>query len=348
MASTRTKAPGRDRARVGRAPDHGPTHRRASDGRQGPQASRLARSVLVRRLDQLFADADVELARSRRGARHAARALGIDDLEGALELDSPVLVRPTSENRKLSPVDLVDVGGDRPRPAARAPYCSSTYVPIAQTCPSSCPFKGHGCMAESGYSGRPVRRLEANARGLSSREISRHEAAAIDRLFVGGVPRDGGRDGRGARDLRLHVSGDVTTVGGLRDLVAAVERWKSRGGGSCWTFTHAWRSLDGASWGPIAVLASIEEPAHAELARARGYAPAITVRSFPSSRAFDAGGTTWIPCPAETSDRTCVECRLCLDHVDRLRESGRGIAFAVHGPGVEAARRRLPVIGAVT
>lgn len=302
-------------------------------------------------LDRLFEDAERELARGRRSARALAttvRAMGAqvddDELGGIAEHASPVLVRATAENRKLAPVDLVDVGGQRLRPVARGPYVSATYLPVEQTCPSSCAFKGHGCMAQSGYTGRPVRRLEQLAAGLGSREISRLEARAIDALFVRGVPRDGGRDGRRPRDLRLHVSGDVTTRGGLRDLVGAVERWRSRGGGSCWTFTHAWRELDGASWGPISVLASIEEPRDAEEARARGYTPAITVRDFPSRRAFSIGGTTWLPCPAETGRATCVECRLCLDRGEWLREGGKGIAFAVHGMQAGAARRRLPVL----
>src|SRR4051812_33324837 len=52
-----------------------------------------------------------------------------------------------SANRKLSPVDLVDVGGARPRPIPRAPFVSSTYVSIQSTCPDSCAFKRSGCFA---------------------------------------------------------------------------------------------------------------------------------------------------------------------------------------------------------
>lgn len=307
------------------------------------------------RSDRLHA----EVERLLRRGRSAVRAIGVDvegmgaDLGLGVELDArepergePVLVRETSENRKLSPVVMDDVGMARRRPRAVGSYCSSTFAPVRQTCPP-CPFKGNGCMAESGYTGRPNRRIEVNAAGLSSAEVSRREAEAIDRrLHPRGVPRDGGRDGRSGRDLRLHVSGDVTTRSGLRGLAAAVSRWKGRGGGAAWTFTHAWRSLPGEEWGPISVLASIEETADADLARARGYAPAITVREFPVPRAFrlEGSSTTWIPCPAELGKTTCVECRLCLDRTDWLRETGRGIAFAVHGQSAERARRRLPVV----
>lgn len=313
---------------------------------------------MKRSTDDLFAEAAKVLDAGRRGARRthadviaAAGTLGLsaDDLVDDTLVDAiakrpvPALIITKSANRKLAPVALVDVGGDRPRPIPQGPYCDATYLPVRQTCPSSCPFRGHGCMAESGYTGRAVRRLESLAAGMSAREVARAEANEIDRLHRNGVPRDGGRDGKSPRDLRLHVSGDVATAGGLRDLVSVLESWKLRGGGSCWTFTHWWRELPDR-WGPISVLASIEDPADAELARARGYAPALTVRSFPSRKAFAAGGTTWIPCPAETSDTTCIECRLCLEQTDRLRDTNRGIAFAAHGPGDGAAKRRLPVI----
>lgn len=308
--------------------------------------------------DVLFDEASRLLTKGRRSLRALGvevealgETLGLDfELEGPEEVESleVVLVRETSENRKLAPVVMDDVGMARKRPRAVGPFCSSTFVPVANTCPP-CPFKGNGCMAESGYTGRPNRRIEANARGLTSVEVTRREAEALDRrLFPAGVPRDGGRDGKSPRDLRLHVSGDVTTRVGLDLLVAAVWRWKARGGGACWTFTHAWRDLPGERWGSISILASLEDPKDSELARARGYTPAITVRSFPAPRSFRLAGssTTWIPCPAELGKTTCVECRLCLDRTEWMRETDRGIAFAVHGQSAERARRRLPVVRA--
>lgn len=329
----------------------------------GPGTAVLTRASEHERLDALFASASAAVASSQRDVRRLDVAIG--DLASSLGLERPdeaeiapgggaVLIVPTAANRKLSPVDLVRVKRangewfERKRPVPRAPFVSSTYVPVAQTCPP-CPFKGNGCMAESGYTGRAVRRLEEAAAGLDALEVLRLEAFAIDKLFRAGVPRDGGRDGRSPRDMRLHVSGDVTTRAGLRGLVDAVWRWKRRGGGSAWTFTHAWRRLPGEDWGTISVLASVEKPADADVARSRGYAPAITVRSFPLERAFRLEGstTTWIPCPAELGRTTCVECRLCLDRADWLRETNRGIAFAVHGQSAEKARRRLPVVRSV-
>lgn len=295
--------------------------------------------------DELVMHALDEIDVGRRNARRAAEQMGVgvDELATA---EQPALVIPVAANRKLSPVDLVDVGMARRRPVPRRPFCSATYVPVQQTCPRTCPFRGNGCMAQSGYTGRAVRRIEALAEGMSSYEIGRQEALALDRLCRRGVPRDGGRDGESPRDLRLHISGDVTEDSSLRVLAAAVSRWKARGGGSAWTFTHAWERLERERWRPISVLASIERPEQSELAQARSYVPAITVRTFPSTKPFRVAGsrTMWIPCPAETKKRTCVECRLCLDHEDQLYERGHGIAFAVHGGQSKKAKRQLPTL----
>lgn len=259
-----------------------------------------------------------------------------------------VLVLPRSANRKLAPVDLVDVGMDRKRPVPRAPFCSATYIPIAQTCPDSCTFKSGGCFASSGYSGRPVRRMEANAAGLSAADIARAEAKGLDGLDRNGVEPDGGRDGKSPRDLRLHVSGDVTTPEGLDLLAGAVERWQSRGGGSAWSFTHSWRTLPRARWRSVSVLASVETPEQVGEARERGYTPALTIREFPDgAKPFKVPGaeTAFIPCPAETKGTTCVSCRLCLDREPHLRATNRGIAFAVHGMQSTQAKRKLPMFG---
>jgi hypothetical protein len=305
--------------------------------------------------EDLFELAEEEIARARKIARGAELDLDAMALlaggesigrliDSSTRVDSPALVIPIAANRKLGPVDMVDVGLPRKRPVPRRPYVASTYLPVAQSCPSSCTFRDNGCMAQSGYTGRAVRRLEVAAADMSHYEIEAAEARALDRLLPRGVPRDGGRDGRSPRDLRLHVSGDVGSVPGLRAIAAAVDRLKARGLGSAWTFTHAWRSLPREIWEPISVLASVEASADAELAWALGYAPAIVVPRFPGTRTFELGGFRWTPCPAELRKATCATCRLCLDGVDRMHAERRGIAFAVHGPGAEDAKRRLPVI----
>lgn len=304
-------------------------------------------------------DLERELARGRRNladaadaAGDAAAALGVEleyEQQGTYTVRKDVvLVIPRSSNRKLAPVDLVDVGMDRKRPVPRAPFCSATYVPIAQTCPESCTFKKGGCFASSGYSGRPVRRMEANAEGLTPWDIARAEAAGIDKLDRGGVVPDGGRDGKRARDMRLHVSGDVTDPLSLDVLADAVGRWQRRGGGSAWTFTHAWRALPRARWRSISVLASVETAAQVEEARRADYTPALTIREFPAgAKPFQVAGaeTTFIPCPAETKGTTCVECRLCLAR-DRLRGPRDAVrAGEAKAADVRDALRNDPVEG---
>ena len=84
-------------------------------------------------------------------------------------------------------------------------------------------------------------------------------------------------------------------------------------------------------------------------ARGRGYAPSIVVRQFPDRRAFYVRGIVGrvVPCPAETGDRTCVQCRLCLSD-EGLLERATTIAFAAHGgaDGAVKARRTLPILEA--
>jgi len=255
-----------------------------------------------------------------------------------------VLFKPTAVNRKLSPVDLVKNDTPRLRPVARAPYCATTYASIQATCPSSCAYKGNGCFAESGFTRHLMGALNQSSWDMTGRQVAQVEAAAMDLAFPKGVPQDGAR---GGRDLRLHVGGDVGGgTFGARVLADAARRWKERGGGTVWTYTHKWRQIPRAAFGTINVLASVERPAELAQALDRGYAPAVTVDEFSGPRAFSVGGVKVVPCPAETTGTTCVECRLCLDR--DLARARTGIAFALHGPLVHKARatlkRRLRVL----
>lgn len=250
-------------------------------------------------------------------------------------------VKLKSANRKLSPVDQVDIGGTRKRPVPRGPYCCSTYLSIAATCSSACPLKNGGCYVQAGFTKRTIAQLDARAQGRAPFDVALDEIIAIDAAFPRGVPQDGAR---GGRDLRLHDSGDAATNGAAILLGEAAKRWKERGGGSTWTFTHSWRDIDRTSWGPsLNVLASIETPSDIRAARAKGYAPAIVVERHDSPKAYELEGTKIIPCPAETLGRTCVECRLCLDR--DLYSMRAGIAFAVHGLEAKEAVVALRVAG---
>lgn len=284
--------------------------------------------------------------RRRRRARARVRldVVGGDYRAGGL-IEGGARLLYASADRKLAPVELVPHAG-RPRPVPAGPYCAATYVSIEATCSSSCRFKAGACYVTAGFTAPLARKLDAAARasGGAGDDVLRAEADLLERAFGSGrVPQDGGRDGRRGRDLRLHVGGDASSLSGLHRLVWAVEDWQRRGGGAVWTYTHRWAEIPRAEWGPISVLASVETPRGAELARARGYVPAITLARFPGRRAFRLEGMSdeTIPCPAETSKTTCVQCRLCLD-ADRLRSRRKAIGFALHGGGADKVR--LPVV----
>ena len=187
-------------------------------------------------------------------------------------------------------------------------------------------------------------------------DLANDIASLDDTTFARVVPQDGAR---GGRDLRLHVSGDARTIGAVRILARAAERWVGRGGGSVWTYTPAWRTVPRSAWGPISVLASVETIEATMSAMDRGYAPALTVRAHALDpdiervlgaevaaagawRPRDGNGLRIVPCPYETRSVTCGSCRLCLDR--DLHSLGVGVSFAAHGRGAKDARKRLPVL----
>jgi hypothetical protein len=249
-------------------------------------------------------------------------------------------MQEASANSKLAPLDH-HPHRERFRPVPRAPFCSSTYASIAATCPNACPFKGAGCFADAGFTRISGERMDRAARGLPAIEVVRQEVIAIDRAFGGDpIPQDGAR---GGRDLRLHVGGDCGNATGAAMLARAATRWRERGGGVVWSYTHLWPIVDRDQWGPaISVLASVERAGNFAAARRMGYAPAIVLPELPADgKAFVMEGVRVIPCPAETRKSTCVECRLCLDR--DLLKMGAGIAFGVHGQQAAAARNSLPI-----
>lgn len=214
----------------------------------------------------------------------------------------------------------------------------TTYSAIKASCPASCPLRDSGCYAQTGTVAHTTRRLDraAVASNAGPLEAAEAEARAIDSAYYGGnVPK--------GQALRLHTVGDCATVDAAKIVVSAVRRWKRRGGGSAWTYTHAWSTVPRRAWGPVSVLASVESVEDADTARARGYTPALVVDRFPEGgKVFAREGSAirWLPCPAQVSDRVCSECRLCWGD-KTLSEKGYGIAFAVHG---SHAKRALTVL----
>ena len=68
-----------------------------------------------------------------------------------------------------------------------------------------------------------------------------------------------------------------------------------------------------------------------------GYATSMTVSEFLSKRAYWQDGIKIVPCPEQTTGKSCVECRMCLD-AGRLSAAGITIGFAAHGSGAKRLR----------
>lgn len=231
---------------------------------------------------------------------------------------------------------------------------ATTYA--AQTsCPPDCVFfDGGGCYAETGRIGKFVTaplNAAAAEHEHDALDVALAEAATIDELEV--VP---------GRPLRLHTVGDCASNLAALVVAGAAKRYVDAGGGPVWTYTHAWRSVDRAAWGTVSVLASCESAADVELARSRGYATALVVEAFESDRlhAYSHAGTAakplsstdadaylhaesmLLPCPSQTRDVHCSDCRLCFDDAG-IRERGYSIGFELHGVplALRQARRAL-------
>lgn len=214
----------------------------------------------------------------------------------------------------------------------------ATYVSIKASCPKSCPLMGEGCYAQLSYVGFTNHRLDEEAAGFSPLQAARSEAKVINDSYKGGNVPIG-------RDLRLHVAGDSRTLAGTRIINKAVKRWKKRGGGDCWSYTHAWKHVPRNEWDQVSILASITTVDEVDAARLQGYASAIVVPEHTSEKAYKLEGsdTKWIPCPAQTRGVGCSDCRLCFN-ADRLYNNNLGIAFSVHGVKRNNIKRRLTVL----
>lgn len=216
----------------------------------------------------------------------------------------------------------------------------ATYAPIKQTCPNTCALRNEGCYAQSSFVGMHNRVMEEVFKGHSALVVARDEARAIDAAFPKGVPQDGAR---GGRDLRLHVSGDCRTRRSATVVAAAARRYVGRGGGQVWAYTHAWRNVPRSAWKGVSILASVDTPKDILKAREQGYASAIVVPEHRSDRVYRVGNFKVVPCPAQTRDMACVDCRLCFNE-GRLLARKQTVAFAAHGSKTNNIKRKLTVV----
>jgi hypothetical protein len=252
------------------------------------------------------------------------------------------VVTPRPYRRRPREADALGVRVVRKSDNAKIGRAAATYAG-KQTCPPSCPFRQAGCYAAHTNANLTWREVTAEAGDASPLELAEVEARLIRRA-------------KADRHLRLHVAGDSPTREGSRAIAGACEDYVARGREAglsltAWGYTHCWRQVGRSDWGGVAMLASCETPADVREAWARGYAAAVVVTDYPDRKAFRLGEgpdtVTVVPWPAETSGRTCSDCRLCFDD-GRLHARRLAIGFATHGGGKRQAdaalkRRALPM-----
>jgi hypothetical protein len=217
---------------------------------------------------------------------------------------------PKSSNEKLS----------------RDASCAALNLPIAKTCPSTCPFQADGsCYVLASFRGR---KYQDRLRDLSG--DSPHAEAAREM-------HEAHRETK-KRPLRLFSwGGDATCDIEAMHLASGAANWDA----PVWGYTHGWRTTARDAWGRVSILASVESVSDAKEAISRGYKPAMVVPYHPEDgRAEIVDGLRMVPCPAQTRDRTCTECRLCWD--DSQKNSV--ITFAAHGVRAKSVKRHLEVL----
>lgn len=214
---------------------------------------------------------------------------------------------------------------------------AATYASIDSTCPNSCEsLKDGSCYAMWGNVGIQTKRL--NKKKVSPLEAAKHEK----RVILDAIKSN--NKSIINRDLRLHVSGDSRTIKGTRIIASAAKAYIKAGGGNVWSYTHAWQKVKRNNWGVVSTLASVDNKSQIKKARKQGYTPAIVVPQFPNeNKLFELNGVKFIPCPAQTGDYGCADCRLCMND-QRLFRKNYGIAFEAHGVRKEKMKRRLNVI----
>lgn len=194
----------------------------------------------------------------------------------------------------------------------------ATWASIESTC-VDCTWKTtRVCYALGGRAQFVVNRLDEEARRArrSSADTSFDEADVIDAAYHTGEPCETGAVPSGTI-LRVHASGDTSTLEGARALAGAIARWKRRGGALAYSYTHAWRRVPRSAFGELSVLASIDRAEDVPLALARGYGSVTVIVTEESwARNFSLRpdgdlvfkqfqvpetktGLSFIPCPAQ-------------------------------------------------
>ncbi len=166
-------------------------------------------------------------------------------------------------------------------------FAAATYASISSSCPDECKLRDNGCYAQQGKTSLTIIRLDEEAKefGMNSLATAASEAYSIYTSHGKGKSSGGGTvmatRAKNRGYLRVHVGGDSQTIPGTQLIANAVHDWMRRGGEKAWSYTHAWRKVPRSAWGPVSVLASLDDPNTETMpARAQGYVPAVVVNSF--------------------------------------------------------------------
>ena len=207
---------------------------------------------------------------------------------------------------------------------------SATYASIDATCPKTCALKNAGCYAQLGMVNIHTVRLNRQAVNETPETVAREEARLITNAAF---------EGKDVLPLRIHVAGDCRTNRAAKMVGTAASNWSQ----PVWSYTHAWRTVKRENWKTVSILASVEKPEDVTKAFDRGYAVALVVDKHPEdgkSFQHESGEFKVIPCPSQTRDVQCTDCKLCWKD-QFLLENKSVISFAAHGVAKKRVLRVL-------
>lgn len=202
------------------------------------------------------------------------------------------------------------------------------------TCPESCSFKNNGCYAEYGPQGMHWRRLDNNKNAYEWDEFC-NQINALRKNTL----------------WRHNAAGDLPGEGDIIDHAALDMLVKANKGKNGFTFTHKPVGLYGqrlinaqavfaSNRNGFTINCSAESLSEADRVYDLGIGPVVVVISQNSPKnLMTPKGRHVIRCPAETTDLTCADCKLCSKHFRKAI-----VGFTAHGSGRNKVERRLKVI----
>lgn len=198
----------------------------------------------------------------------------------------------------------------------------AVYRPVGSSCDPDCALLDNGCYAQQGNV------------NIHQRRAGRETFDPVQ--WVLGLPV--------GSLVRWCVSGDVVGPDGAEYREAIKVAHQLRPDIKGWSYTHSWADPEIRDWANslpsnVRIVASLDDPAHENRARAMGWRTIATVietangKGYTDQEARDVRRSGSLPCPAQRVSLGCADCLACM------RDGS--IVFAVHGPAQKTARRSL-------